>query len=438
MSGIFKAYDIRGIYGEELTESVAESIGRAFVTFLSAKKVVVGRDIRTHSPALTDALIKGMITQGAAVIDIGICSTPMNYYANGCLTADGSIMVTASHNTKEWNGFKLCKESAIPLSGAYGINDIENIINEGSYAPRCSGGSRSEYDVSKEYYNAISQYIEFSHRPKIAVDFANAMGIVEFAEFKDHFDVSSLFDDLDGSFPNHEANPLKSETLDELRKLVVSSKSEFGASFDGDADRCGFVDENGDIVTMDLITAIIAQDVLSRGPATILYDLRSSWVVPEVIKANGGTPVKCRVGHAFIKNQMHECNATFAGELAGHYYFKENFTAESSMLALIMVANVIAKSGKTLSEIVKPLRKYYSSGEINSRINNSAEVLTKIKEKYRDGNQFELDGISTEYNNWWFNVRLSNTEPLIRLILEAKDKNLMIEKRDELLALIRN
>ncbi len=294
------------------------------------------------------------------------------------------------------NGFKLCKESAIPLSGTHGINDIENIINDGSYAPACSGGNRSEFDISKEYYNKVYQYIEFSHKPKIEVDFANAMGIVEFTGFRGRFDVSPLFDDLDGNFPNHEANPLKIETLEELQKLVVGSKSEFGASFDGDTDRCGFVDENGDVVTMDLITAIIAQDILSRGSAMILYDLRSSWVVPEVIEANGGTPVKCRVGHAFIKTQMRECDATFAGKLARHYYFKESFTAESSVLALIMVANVIAKSGKTLSEIVQPLRKYHSSGEINFRINNSAEVLEKIKEKYNDGNQFELDGISTE------------------------------------------
>ena len=437
MSSIFKAYDIRGIYGQDLTEHVAEKIGRAFVTFLKAKKIVVGQDIRHHSSPLSKALKKGMIAQGAEVIDLGLCSTPMNYFANGTLQADGSIMVTASHNPREWNGFKLCRENAIPVSGITGIKDIEKIVNEQAFDAPSPGGKEREYDIGPAYYEKIRSFCTLNGKLKVVMDFANAMGSVEVAGIKDLFDVIPLYEKLDGDFPNHEANPLKIETLDKLRQTTRSSNVDFGVNFDGDADRCGFVDENGDIITMDLITALIAQEVLSRGPATILFDLRSSWVVREVIEANGGTPVQCRVGHAFIKNQMRECGAVFAGELAGHYYFKENFTAESSALALLMVAEVVEKAGKPLSEIVKPLRKYYSTGEINSKIQDPDDVLNKIKEKYSDGHQFELDGISTEYSDWWFNVRKSNTEPLVRLTLEAKNKELMEEKKEEILSIIR-
>ena len=434
---IFKAYDIRGIYGEQLTEEIAEKIGRAIITFLNAKKMVVGRDIRHHSLPLSTALIKGMMAQGAEVIDLGICSTPMNYFGNGTLEADGSVMVTASHNPSEWNGFKLCRESAIPISGESGIQEIEKIVFENSYAPLKEGGRQVNYDIGPEYYAKLKTFCNFEKKPRIVVDYANSVGSVEFSGIKNLFDVIEIYEDLDGDFPNHEANPLNTETLNDLREKVRVSDADFGVSFDGDADRCGFVDENGEIITMDLTTAIIAQDVLAQGPATILYDLRSSWVVKEVIEAHGGTAVQCRVGHAFIKNQMRECGATFAGELAGHYYFKENFTAESSALAIIMLAKVIEKQGKSLSEIVQPLRKYHATGEINSKISDPDGVIQQIKKRYNDGRQYELDGISVEYNDWWFNVRKSNTEPLIRLILEAKDKDLMVEKREELLSMIR-
>ncbi len=437
---IYKAYDIRGIYGQNLKEKTAYSIGRAFITFLNAKRVVVGHDMRSHSIPLMEALIEGMILQGADVIDIGLCSTPMNYYANGNLKADGSIMVTASHNPGEWNGFKLCRQNAIPISGSSGIMDIGELAEKNQFTPAPSPGKRSTYDIASKYTEHIRKFIEFTRKPKIAIDFANAMGIVEFAGFKHDFEIIPLFDQLDGTFPNHEANPLKADTLIPLQEEIKKHNAEFGAAFDGDADRCGFVDETGEIVTMDLITAIIARDILTHGPATILYDLRSSWAVKECILENGGKPVMCRVGHAFIKNQMRECDAVFAGELAGHYYFKENFTAESSALALIMVANVIEKTGKPLSEIVKPLRKYYSSGEINSHIQDARKTMDKIKKIYNHGyiRQFELDGISTEYDDWWFNVRMSNTEPLIRLIVEAKNQQLMEQKRDQLIELIRN
>jgi phosphomannomutase len=264
------------------------------------------------------------------------------------------------------------------------------------------------------------------------------MGLYEFAGIADLFEVIPLYDTLDGTFPNHEANPLKLDTLDAICAKVRETGADFGAAFDGDADRCGFVDDEGNVIPMDLFTALIAQDILSNGPATILYDLRSSRAVPECIKALGGTPIQSRVGHAFIKAQMRETGAVFAGELSGHYYFKQNFTAESQGLAVVMLANLIAKSGKKIHELVAPLRKYASSGEINSRVScDPKEILAEIKSRYSDGNIFELDGVSVEFPDWWCNVRSSNTEPLLRLIVEADTPELMESRKQELLGIIR-
>jgi phosphomannomutase len=440
MAGIYKAYDIRGIYGKELTESVAESIGRAFIVFTGAKKVVVGRDMRPHSVPLFKALAKGMTEQGADVIDIGLCSTPMSYHANGKLGADGSIMITASHNTKEWNGFKLCRAQAVPISGANGIADIERLATEGKFPASSRKGSISTHDIAKEYASFLRSYAKLGGKKlKIVVDYANAMGSYEIAGIEDLFEIIPLYKELDGNFPNHEANPLHTSTLDALRKKVVETGAAFGAGFDGDADRCGFIDDKGEIIPMDIFTALIAQDILSEasGTATILYDLRSSWAVKECIKENGGRPIMSRVGHAFIKAQMRETNAVFAGELSGHYYFKENFVAESQGLALLKLANLLVKRNAKVSDLVKPLQRYFQSGEINSKVSNVAPILEAIKDKYADGHMFELDGISVEYSDWWFNVRASNTEPLIRLNVEAKDKATMESKRDALLKLIR-
>ncbi len=439
MAGIFKAYDIRGVYKTELDEATAEKIGRAFVDFIGAKKVVVGRDMRPHSVPLFKALAKGMTEQGADVIDIGLCSTPMSYHANGKLGADGSIMITASHNTAEWNGFKLCRKEAIPISGSTGIGDIEAMVKAGSFKKASRTGSVSSYDISKEYGSFLKSHAKMGKKLKIVVDYANAMGSYEIAGIEDLFEIIPLYKELDGTFPNHEANPLHTSTLDALRAKVKETGAAFGAGFDGDADRCGFIDDKGEIIPMDLFTALIAQDILSEGSgtATILYDLRSSWSVKECIKENGGRPIMSRVGHAFIKAQMREYGAVFAGELSGHYYFKENFVAESQGLALLKLANLVCKSGRKVSELVAPLRRYCQSGEINSKVADVAPVLEKIKSKYADGHMFELDGISVEYSDWWFNVRASNTEPLIRLNVEAKDQATMEAKRDSLLKLIR-
>lgn len=439
MASIFKAYDIRGIYGQELTEALAHQIGRAFVTFLQCKKVVVGRDMRPHSEPLFKALADGIMKQGADVIDLGICSTPMNYYANGRLGADAGIMITASHNPGEYNGFKLCREQAIPISGASGIKEIEQIVLTDAYAPvAATPGTLTTHDITSHYIDHIREFADLKRPVRVAIDYANAMGIVEGKVLEGLADIDPLFDVLDGTFPNHEANPLVEETFEALQHKIRTGEYDFGVAFDGDADRAGFTDEKGNIIPMDMITALIAEMVLKREKgANIFYDLRSSWAVKELIEANGGIPNMSRVGHAFIKQQMREKDAVFAGELSGHYYFKENYFAESSSLAVLFVANLVSASEVPLSEMIKPIQKYVASGEINSEVSDTASVLAKLKAQYTTGRMFELDGLSVEFDSWWFNVRASNTEPLIRLNLEAKTREEMEQRRDELLAVIR-
>ena len=446
MGSIFKAYDIRGIYGETLTNEIAYKIGRAFVTFLRQygrkyDKIVVARDFRLHSDTLFSALVAGLTEQGANVIDIGYGSTPMSYFANGLLGADASIMVTASHNPWQWNGFKLCFANAEPISGDTGIKDIEQIVaGEWFDISAKTPGRVTTRDILPQYALHIGQFANLQRPIHVAIDFANGMGIKEVKALEgiDGLTWDGLYEEANGRFPNHEANPLDTETLKDLQKKVREGDYAFGVAYDGDADRAGFVDEKGAVIPMDLITALIAQDVLLNRKGVIFYDLRSSWVVKEVIEAAGGIPMMSRVGHAFIKKQMREHNALFAGELSGHYYFKDNFTAESSSLAILSLANIVSRSGKPLSELVAPLRKYFASGEINTRVNrDSQDILNELRAKHADGKISELDGVSVEYADWWFNVRCSNTEPLVRLNLEAKTEEMMEIKRDEILAIIR-
>lgn len=439
MAGIFKAYDIRGIYGETLTDDMAFRIGRAIFTFLGCKKVVIGRDMRPHSKPLFDAMARGLALHGADVIDLGLCSTPMSYYANKLLGADASVMITASHNPGPWNGFKICRANATPLSGATGILDIERIVQEEDYAPTAPAKGRvSTYDILPDYVEHFRAFADIRRPLNVVVDYANAMGILEAKVFDGLFHITPLFETLDGTFPNHEANPLDTHTLADAQQAVRSGKFDFAACFDGDADRVGFIDEKGDIIPMDMITALIARTILKDNPgANIFYDLRSSWSVKEVIEEAGGIPNQSRVGHAFIKAQMRERDAVFAGELSGHYYFKENSFAESSALAVLFIANLVSQSDKPLSELIAPIQRYFASGEINSTVGDSDAVFAKLRAQYADAALLELDGLSFEYPTWWFNVRSSNTEPLVRLNLEAKTKAEMEVQRDEVLALIR-
>ena len=441
---IFKAYDIRGIYGQDLTQDDFYKIARAYAIFAQVKKVVVARDCRKSSDALFDAFATGLKDEGVDVIDIGLASTPMSYFANSHFKADGSVMITASHNTKEWNGCKLCKANAVPISGATGIKDIEKMVSEMDLnEPPHGVGSITKADISKEYAAHVATFQHMAKPLHVAVDFANGMGIAESVAFAGSpLTYDALFGDYDGDFPNHDANPLHVETLRDLQKLMRDNpgKYAFGVAFDGDADRAGFVDEKGEVIPMDFTTALIAEDMIAANPgAACFYDLRSTKMCEEAIKAAGGRPMMSRVGHSFIKAQMRENDAVFAGELSGHYYFKANFTAESSSMATFALANIVAKSGKPLSELVAPLRRYFQSGEINSKVADAAEVLAKIKAAFPDF--FELDGVSVDRwdkEGWWFNVRMSNTEPLVRLNLEAKTRELMEDRRDAMLAMIRS
>ena len=447
---IFKAYDIRGIYGQDLNEDIFYRIARAyaqFCGFTGKGKVVVARDCRTSSDSMFAAFAKGLVDEGVDVLDIGMASTPMSYFANATLKADGSVMITASHNTKEWNGCKLCKANAVPISGATGIKDIEKIFEGISLnEPPAGVGEVTKVDVSAQYAEHVKTFAHLKRPLHLALDFANGMGIAEAVAFKDSMiTYDALYGEDDGNFPNHDANPLKTETLADLQAFIRANpgKYAFGVAYDGDADRAGFVDEKGDVIPMDFTTALISQDMLASNPgAACFYDLRSTKVCEEVIAAAGGKPMMSRVGHSFIKEQMRQNDAIFAGELSGHYYFKANSTAESSSMATFALANIVSASDKPLSELIKPLRKYFQSGEINTKtVTPPAEILAKVKSIYAaKARVFELDGVSVdawETEGYWANVRMSNTEPLVRLNLEGKTKEIMEAKRDEFLAVIR-
>ena len=447
--GIFKAYDIRGVYGRDLDQDTFYRIARAYAQFAGVRggRVVVGRDCRKSSDALFAAFSQGLVDEGVDVLDIGLASTPMSYFANGHLKADGSVMITASHNTKEWNGCKLCRASAVPISGATGIGDIERLFAEiGTGDVPWGVGSVTKVDVSGDYAAHVRESAHLKRPLCLALDFANGMGIAESVALSDPMlSYDALYGEYDGDFPNHDANPLHVETLKDLQAMIRANpgKYAFGVAYDGDADRAGFVDELGEIVPMDFVTALVSRDLLASSPgAACFYDLRSSKVCEETIAAAGGRPMMSRVGHSFIKEQMRANDAIFAGELSGHYYFKANFTAESSAMATYALANIVSAGDAPLSELVRPLRKYSQSGEINTKTDTPpSAVLERIRSAYAEkARVFELDGVSVDAwdsEGWWANVRMSNTEPLVRLNLEGKTKEIMEVRRDELLAQIR-
>lgn len=440
---IFKAYDIRGIYPDDINEETAYAIGRAIVCHTKANDIVIGKDIRLSSDALEEKLIAGIVDQGANVIKIGLTTTPMVYYASGKLAVDVGIIITASHNPAEYNGLKLCRKNAVPIGEGAGMEEIKALAINGVFPETAKKGKISlNNEFKRLYLDHIKRFfVPAEKRLKIVFDFANAMGIIDkkvFEEIGNHIEPIYLYDNFDGRFPNHEANPLKTQTLEFLQKKVLETEADLGIAFDGDADRVGFVDEKGEIVPMDFSTALIAKEILKKHPGgLVLVDLRSSNAVKEYIEKSGGRVDLCRVGHSLIKKQMRAEGAVFAGELSGHYYFEENYKAELSSLAAIMIINLINESGKKLSELTHDLKKYFHSGEINSDVEDKSMVFIKLKEKYKSGKLNELDGVRIDFEDWWFNVRASNTEPKIRLNMEAKTKKLMEEKRDELLNIIR-
>lgn len=442
LPGIFKAYDIRGIYPTEINEDAAYAIGRAAVEHLALKQIGVGRDMRASSPSLFASFTQGVMDAGCDVIDLGIITTPMVYFAAGRLDIDAAISLTASHNPPEYNGMKIALRGAVPVGEHSGLREIRDIALAGNFIESEHKGTMTAEDIRPAYYSYFAAFADFRDKHfTLVIDTANAMGIFElpiYQQFPENLTVVNLYADLEHPFECHEANPLKLDTLDELRAKVIETQADLGIAYDGDADRIGFVDEKGEIIPMDLVTGLLAKIILDKHPgATILYDLRSSRAVKEIIEENGGIAKECRVGHANIKRQMREDGAIFAGELSGHYYFEENSFAEAGTLPALLLLNLMAETGQQISELVQTLRRYTHSGEINSEVEDKEGVLTKLKAAYADGKQHELDGLKVDYPDWWFNVRPSNTEPLLRLNLEAKTPELMQEKQAELLAVIR-
>lgn len=439
---IFKAYDIRGVYGKDFNETDAEKIGRATVDVLKLKTIALGRDARVSSPVLFEAFAKGAMEAGADVIDLGLLTTPMVYFASWHLDVDAAVSITASHNPPEYNGMKIALKNALPVGEKSGLFDIRDRAIAGAFEKPETMGMLSTQDIKPAYYKHFASFARFGDKKfKVVIDCANAMGILElpiFKMFPENIELVIMYGDLDHPFSTHEANPLKTETLDELRARVVAEHADLGIAFDGDADRVGFVDEAGALIPMDHMTGIIAKEVLKSHPgATILSDLRSSRAVKEVIEEAGGITKECKVGHANIKQQMRDETAVFAGELSGHYYFLENSYAEAGSLAALMILSVMSETEQTASELARDLKRYTHSGEINSEVKNKDAVLKKLEEKYADGKISHLDGVKIDFPEWWFNVRPSNTEPLLRLNLEANTEKLMKEKRDEVLNIIR-
>ena len=447
--GIFKAYDIRGLVPSELDAELARKIGHAFARLLKARRLVVGRDARSHSPEMHAAVIEGIRDAGADVIDIGLASTPMSYYAIGTQECDGGLVVTASHNPGEYNGMKLSGQGARPISAANGILEVEAMCAEPYPGLVGKRGECNQVDLLEAYSKHVASFAKIESDVHIAIDAANGMAgytLPSILAKLPRVKASTIFMEPDGTFPNHEANALMEEILDYVREVILTSGARFGVGFDGDADRCCFVDETGETIPADLMTALLSRIYLKRGKGVpIVYDLRSSWVVKEEIARGGGLPIRDRVGHSFIKATMREHGAAFAGELSGHFYFGDNFTTDSGVLAMISALNVVASkenAGTPVSELVRDLRRYFSTGEINFRVADKDAAIAELKSTFADGKQDELDGITVEYGDldspswWWFNVRASNTEPLLRLNLEASNRELRDQRREQLIGLL--
>ncbi len=442
MAGIFKAYDIRGTVPDQVNEEIAERIGMALADLLQVEAIVVGRDCRASSEALFHALTRGICRRGTDVIDIGLASTPMSYFAVASLGAGGSVMITASHNPPEYNGFKMCRAGAVPISGDTGIAEIERLATGPAPPDAATPGSVRQEALFDRYLDHLMGFAKAIRPMRVAVDAANGMaGMVLPALFErlPQLTVEPLYLELDGTFPNHPADPLKVENLRDLQAAVRASGAEVGFAFDGDADRVICVDDQAEVVSADLTTAMLARIFLEEHPgATILYDLRSSDVVREEIEAAGGRAIQCRVGHAFIKQQMREVDAVFAGELSGHFYYKDNFFTDCGITTMVRLLSALSVGEAPLSERVAGLRRYAASGEINSRVDDPDAVLARLEARFgAEGEVSHLDGLSVRTAWGWFNVRKSNTEPLLRLNLEARTEAEMAAHRDEVLAVIR-
>jgi phosphomannomutase len=440
---IFKAYDIRGVVPTELDADAAYRIGRATARFLRARRLAIGRDARAHSPELGEALVRGVREEGARVLDIGLAATPMLYFAVDALGADGGIMLTASHNPAQYNGMKICGPSAVPIGEASGLREIERIAGEVAREGAPPRGARESKDIVDAYVRHALAIAGGEIAPlRVAIDCANGMAAVGLEPLLARLplQVERLYFEPDGRFPNHPADPLKLENLRDVCAAVKRTGADFGVAFDGDADRAVFVDECGEPVPSDLMTGVLARGQLARHPGgTVLYDLRSSWATAEEIRAAGGSPQMCRVGHSFVKAQMRETGAVFAGELSGHFYFRfsERLVADDGIAAFVAVASALSLAKRPLSELIAPLRRYSASGEINRHVDDPKAIIEAVAKEHSAARETSLlDGLLVRYDDWWFNLRPSNTEPLLRLNLEAKTPSRMVAERDALLARI--
>jgi phosphomannomutase len=441
---IFKAYDVRGIVPDELDEDVAESIGAAFVRLTGAPSVVTVHDMRTSSRPLAEAFGRGAASQGADVIEGGLGSTDMLYYASGSLDMPGA-MITASHNPAKYNGIKLCREGARPVGRDTGLIELRDAAAQGLPPYHGTPGVVVQRDLLSGYASHLKKLVDLSAiRPlKVAVDAGNGMAGHTVPKVFEGLPITvvPLYFELDGTFPNHEANPIDPQNLRDLQRAVIDSEADIGLAFDGDADRCFVVDERGHIVSPSVLTALIAVRELAREPgASVIYNLITSRAVPEIITEHGGIPIRTRVGHSFIKARMAETGAVFGGEHSGHFYFRDFWYADSGMLAALHVLAALGEQDAPLSDILAGYGRYVATGEINSEVADQAGATARVRAEFasRPGVTFdELDGLTVTGDGWWFNLRPSNTEPLLRLNLEASDEDTMLRLRDEVLGIVR-
>jgi phosphomannomutase len=446
-TSIFKAYDVRGLYPSEINEEAARLIGRGFVSYLGAKRIAVARDMRLSSPAVAAAFIEGARAQGSDVVDYGMMGTDMMYFAVARDGHDGGAEITASHNPKEYNGIKLVRREAFPLSGEAGISDIRDMIAQGTLPPEAAAaGSLSTMDVFEDYVTHVMSFIDPSIiKPfNVVLDAGNGIAGMVAPKLFERLPcrVTELCFEVDGTFPNHEANPLIEENRQDIVARVKQDHADIGIAWDGDADRCFFIDGSGEFIAGDFVTALLAEAFLLKHPgAKVVYDVRASYAVKDIVAKYGGTALMNRVGHAFFKRRMREEDAIFGGEVTGHYYFRDNFFADNGFIPALLILELMSRKGQTLRELLAPLReKYFISGEINTRVANMDLVQARIDglaARYTEGRVYTLDGISAEFPDWHFNVRASNTEPMLRLNLEATTQPMMEAKRDEVLAYIR-
>lgn len=444
---VFKAYDVRGLYPSEITEEVFYQLGRAFVAYLGPGKYAVTRDMRVSSPSLTKAFIDGAVKQGGTIIDYGMLGTDQMYFAVAADDLDGGAQVTASHNPGQYNGCKMVRKEAFPLSGDAGIKEMKEMILAGSIpAPPASPGTVEQRQVLDRYVEHVMSFVdERAIKPcNVVLDAGSGVAGIVAPLLFDRLPCKTtrLCFEVDGTFPNHEANPLIEENRRDITAEVVNQKADIGIAWDGDADRCFFLDGTGEFIAGDFVTALLAENILLKHPGeTIIYDVRASYAVKDVVARYGGKALMNRVGHAFIKRRMREENGIFGGEVTGHYYFRDNFYADNGFIPALMILELMSKKNLSLRDLLKPLReKYFISGEINTTVASMDVAATKIAElrtRYADGNPYDLDGVSAEYPDWHFNVRQSNTEPLLRLNLEGRTPEIMEKRRDELLDIIR-